>query len=307
MIRVSLRALVFLGCSIATGCGTDGGGGAAQAGSGGASPGSAGAGSANRGGASSGGAGSSAAGAPGFPGASGGLGAAGAVGSSGTSSLAGAGNTPLFSDDFEAATIDPGKWTPRSNGGAMFELDKTQKHGGAQALHLLHSGFSSLLAAEGAPIFPAPNGAFYGRLWLRVAPVEGGGLPQGHVIWFEAGDVTNDTHEVRVGMNIGKFQSNLFWQGEVDIRDPGAKLMPNTWHCIQFEYGPDLLEVSLDGARSSISTTTWVAADQANGSTSTTKTGWSPSYAAFRIGWELGSGEIWYDDVALGHAPIACD
>jgi hypothetical protein len=40
--------------------------------------------------------------------------------------------------------------------------------------------------------------------------------------------------------------------------------------------------------------------------TSDEKTGWSPTYAAFRIGWELGEGEIWFDDVALGHSPIAC-
>ena len=212
----------------------------------------------------------------------------------------------LFSDDFEAASI-ASKWTSRIVGGTSFDLDKTQKHGGQQSLHLKHNGFSTLLAAEGAPVFPAPNNTFYGRLWLRVAPSEGGSLPQGHVVWFEAGDVTNDTHEVRVGMNIGKFQSNLYWQGEVDIRDPDAKLMPNTWHCIQFKYGVDALEVSLDGIKSSISTTTWVAADQANGSTNTAKTAWSPNYAAFRLGWELGSGEIWYDDVALGDAPIACN
>ena len=237
-------------------------------------------------------------------------GGAGAVGSSGAagsaggrSGSAGAANASLFSDGFEGASIDSTKWTPRLNGNGMFSLDATQKHGGSQSLHLKHMGFSSMLAFEGSPIFPAPNNTFYARLWLRVT----GPLPQGHVVWFEAGDVTNDTHEVRVGMNIGKFQSNLYYQGEVDIRDPAAKIMAATWQCVQVKYGPDVLDVSLDGVHSSISTTTWVAADQANGSTTVAKTNWAPTYASFRIGWELGDGEIWFDDVALSHSPIACN
>ncbi|HEX7451099.1 MAG TPA: hypothetical protein VF294_02380, partial [Polyangiaceae bacterium] len=133
-----------------------------------------------------------------------------------------------------------------------------------------------------------------------------GTLPQGHVVWFETGDVTNDTHEVRVGMNLGKFQSNLYYQGEVDLRDPDAKVLTNTWQCVQFKYGNDVLEVTLDNVKSAISTTNWVAADSVNGNT-VAKSNWSPTYAAFRIGWELGTGEIWYDDVALDHVPVACN
>ncbi|HKO48265.1 MAG TPA: hypothetical protein VJV79_11105 [Polyangiaceae bacterium] len=134
-----------------------------------------------------------------------------------------------------------------------------------------------MLTFQDTPFFPAPNNTFYARLWLRVT----GPLPTGHVVWVEAGDVVNDKHEVRVGMNIGKFQSNLYQQSEVDIRDPGAKIMAQTWQCLQLKYGPDLLEVSLDGVRSSISTTNWVAADPANGSTTAAKTNWAPPYASF--------------------------
>jgi hypothetical protein len=226
-------------------------------------------------------------------------GAAGAGGGSGGSG--GASPGALFSDGFEAAAIDKTKWTERINGSAMFTLDATQKHSGAQSLHLKHSGFSSYLAAEGAPIFPAPMNTFYARVWLRVK----GPLPTGHVAWLEAGNVMNDQAEIRVGMNIGKFQSNL-WPGDTDVRDPAAAIKADTWQCLQIKYGTDLLEVSLDGVKSSISTTTWVAANPADGSNNTPKTGWSPMYAAFRIGWELGDGEIWFDDVALAHAPIAC-
>ena len=246
-------------------------------------------GQASGGSATVGGGGSSNAGAPGA--GSGGNGGA----SGGTASVA------LFSDGFEAAAIDKAKWTERINSSSMFTLDTTQKHGGTQSLHLKHSGFSTYLAVEGAPIFPAPNNTFYARVWIRVAA----SLPTGHVAWLEAGNVMNDQAEIRVGMNIGKFQSNL-WPGDTDVRDPAAAIKADTWQCLQLKYGTDVLEVSLDGVKSSISTTTWVAANPADGSNNTPKTGWSPTYAAFRIGWELGEGEIWFDDVALGHAPIAC-
>jgi hypothetical protein len=229
-----------------------------------------------------------------------------AVGGGGSSSgnggsSGGTNSAALFSDGFEAAAIDKAKWTERINSSAMFTLDTTQKHSGTQSLHLKHSGFSTYLAAEGAPIFPAPMNTFYARVWLRVA----GPLPTGHVAWLEAGDVMNDQAEIRIGMNLGKFQSNL-WPGDTDVRDPAAAIKADTWQCLQIKYGTDVLEVSLDGVKSSISTTTWVAANPADGSNNTPKTGWSPTYAAFRIGWELGEGEIWFDDVALDHAPIAC-
>jgi hypothetical protein len=231
----------------------------------------------------------------------GGSAAAGSAGAGTGGGGGGASGTALFSDGFEAAAIDKAKWTERINSSAMFTLDTTQKHSGSQSLHLKHSGFSTYLAAEGAPIFPAPMNTFYARVWLRVA----GPLPTGHVAWLEAGNVMNDQAEIRIGMNLGKFQSNL-WPGDTDVRDPAAAIKADTWQCLQIKYGTDVLEVSLDGVKSSISTTTWVAANPADGSNNTPKTGWSPTYAAFRIGWELGDGEIWFDDVALDHSPIAC-
>lgn len=245
--------------------------------------------------------GTSAAGAGGTSAAGTSAGGASAAGAGGTSPVA----PPLFSEDFEGATIDA-KWTPRinSNPTSVFDLDTNQHHGGKQSLHLKQSGFSSMLAAEGAPIFPAPNNSYYGRVWIRVAS-DMGGLTKAHVIWVETGDVINDMHEVRVGANLGYFQSNLV-PSDTDIRDPQALMTMDTWHCIQFHYGNDLLEVTLDSVRSSISTTNWAATDSVNGNT-TPKSNWSPTYAAFRIGWELGSGEVWYDDVALDQVPVPCN
>lgn len=86
----------------------------------------------------------------------------GAPGTGGNSDAGAGGATSvaLFTDDFEAAAINS-KWIPRINGGGTFALDTTHKHGGNQSLHVTpHSGYSTLLAIEGNPIFPAPNNTF---------------------------------------------------------------------------------------------------------------------------------------------------
>jgi hypothetical protein len=320
MLRQTAPVLALLGLSVLVGCsagsgnsagasrggGESGGAGgqSTSAGAGGVVAGASGNTGAAGGGTAGGSAGSSALGSAGAGGAAG-AGASG--GSAGGSGGAGSATLPLFSDDFEAATIDYAKWTAVINDGttvSSFSLDTSQKHGGKQSLHLNHTGFSTMLAAEGAPIFPAPSNTYYARVWIRVAS-QMGGLPTGHVIWIQSGDVTVDTHEVRIGANLGYFQSNLI-PSDADIRDPMANMTTDAWHCLQMKYGVDTLEVSLDGVMSSISTTNWVATISANGNT-TPMTGWSPTYAAFRIGWELGNGEVWYDDVALDHVPIACN
>ena len=247
---------------------------------------------------------------------------AGSSGTSGASSggatnggaTNGGGSAALFTDGFEAATIGSA-WVPRINGAGSFELSTAQKHGGLQSLHpKRNNGYSTLLAIEGAPIFPAPNNTFYGRVWLRVSGSGSTGkLSTQHLIWMEAGDVTNDTHEVRIGANLGYFQVNLFHNGEVDLRAPDAALTVDAWHCVEFEMGTDDLEIWLDGLHiDALSTKNWVEVGQGNGGVqaSSPMSNWSPTYAAFRLGWELSSGDdngdIFYDDVALGHERLGC-
>jgi hypothetical protein len=232
----------------------------------------------------------------------------------GGSGNAGGSSVALFTDDFEAATLKPA-WVPRINGGGSFELSTAQKHGGAQSLHAKrNNGYSTLLAVEGAPVFPAPQNTFFGRVWLRVSGSQSTGkLSTQHLIWMEAGDVTNDTHEVRIGANLGYLQVNWYRNGEVDLRAPDAGLTLDAWHCLEFKMGNDELEVWLDDARvDALSTTNWVEVGQGNGGVqaSSPMSQWSPTYAAFRLGWELSAGDengdIFYDDVALGHARLGC-
>jgi hypothetical protein len=257
---------------------------------------------------------------------SGGQGGAGSAGTAGTNAMGGNGGggggngnaggsgVALFADDFEAATLKAA-WVPRINGGGSFELSTAQKHSGAQSLHAKrNNGYSTLLAVEGAPVFPAPQNTFFGRVWLRVSGSQSTGkLSTQHLIWMEAGDVTNDTHEVRIGANLGYLQVNWYRNGEVDLRAPDAGLTLDAWHCLEFKMGNDELEVWLDDERvDALSTTNWVEVGQGNGGVqaSSPMSDWSPTYAAFRLGWELSAGDengdIFYDDVALGHARLGC-
>jgi hypothetical protein len=248
----------------------------------------------------------------GAAGASGGTaGASGGTSGDGGTGVGGAGagggpNNALFSDGFEGTSLDTAKWTPRLNGQGMLTIDTSRKHSGNSSLRVqCNNAYSTLIAKEGAPIFPAPNNTYFGRVWFYVpAP-----LPTDHVIWLESGVVANDQHEVRIGMHLGYGQINLWQNGEVDIREPTAPMRPDAWICLEFRMGPDVLEIWMDGARvDGLSTTNWVAANQANGN-QTPRSNWSPMHAAFRLGWELNGNtrEIWYDDVALGHARIGCN
>jgi hypothetical protein len=294
-------ATVTLACSASDPASGEAPGAAGAAGGAAGAAGSGGSNAAGSAGASGGSAGNAGSGGDSGSSGSGGAGSGGSAGSAGTG---GSATAPLFFDDFESGSVDAAKWTERLNGTGTIVVDGAQKHGGASALHVTSSGFSLMLAAEGAPIFPAPDNTFYGRVWLYVP----GALPVGsHVVWIEAGDVDNDQHEVRIGMNLNALQVNLWQNGEVDLRAPSAPLQAATWHCVEFKMGNDELEVWLDSTRvDELSTTDWVASNPENGNTSA-KTGWSPTYEALRIGWELAGAEIFYDDVALDHSRIGCD
>lgn len=204
----------------------------------------------------------------------------------------------LVSDDFESGSLDMAIWTPQLVSGGSYAVESGQAHSGNYALHVAHSGFSTMLMLQGAPLFPAPSERFFARVWFLVE----GQLPSNHVIWVEAGTAQNDIGETRVGMNAGYMDVN-HWPGDEDLRDPTAMLAADSWHCLELmmDGEADVLEVRLDGEpRPNLSTSDWVADDPANGNTNPL-TDWSPPYEALRFGWELGNGDIWFDDVAAGH------
>ncbi|HEY3592981.1 MAG TPA: hypothetical protein VGL13_03880 [Polyangiaceae bacterium] len=226
-----------------------------------------------------------------------------------TSTPTEAGAVPVLADNFESATAngppDPGKWSVDLNGGGTVTIDGTMGHSSSKSLHVNGmGGFHTMAMAKGAPLFPAPGNRFFGRVYLRLAAAQ----PTGHVIWIEAGSVTNDVAETRIGSNIGQLDINRF-PGDTEQRAPAGKIGAGEWHCFEFMFdgGGNDARVWLDSTElTDLHVTNWVAPNQANGNNTSPILNWAPSYDAVRLGWELSGAEVWFDDVAFGYDRLGC-
>jgi hypothetical protein len=88
---------------------------------------------------------------------------------------------------------------------------------------------------------------------------------------------------------------------------PCKDQMANTWYCLEFQMAnnPDELRVWLDGTETALSTSNYTAGTGARGKTNAIAD-FIPPLEAFRIGWELQNGTVYFDDVALANARIGC-
>jgi hypothetical protein len=191
-------------------------------------------------------------------------------------------------------------------GNGIVQIDGTKGYKSSKSLHVNGNNgqFHTMAQVSGAPVFPLPNGVLFARAYLMLP----GALPTGHVIWIEAGTVTNDTAETRFGANSGQLDVN-HWPGDQEQRAPGTTIGDGAWHCVEIMYDSmhQLAEVWLDSNElTDLYVTNWVAPMQQNGNNTTPLTNWSANYAAIRFGWELNGAEIWYDDVAIGYGRLGC-
>jgi polysaccharide lyase-like protein len=275
--------------------------------------------------------GSSGAANPGTPAGTGGSAMVGAAGNGGTASTpnnsagtggaSGSGNTTpeppveqppvvlpggfFLIDDFEGGR-DPA-WTESEVGGGAgnFTIDATQGANGSQSSLRVDSNnaFHTMLQFALPQAVRDANEVF-GRVFLRLAATPSAA----HFIWVEVGNTQNDQHEMRLGHNVGQLQSNHFLNGEQDIRDQSRQLVANTWYCLEFQMAndPDELRVWLDGTETALSTTNYTAGAGAQGNGNAVAD-FIPPLEAFRIGWELQNGTVFFDDVALANARIGCE
>jgi hypothetical protein len=214
-------------------------------------------------------------------------------------------NGLYFQDDFEGGR-DP-QWTESEVGGGAgtFTIDTTVGANGSSSSMRIDSNnaFHTMLQFALPQAVRDANEVF-GRVFLRLAATPSAA----HFIWVEVGNTTNDQHEMRLGHNVGQLQSNHFLNGEQDIRDQGRSLVADTWYCLEFYMGndPDELQVFLDGQDTALSTTNYTAGAGAQGNTNPIAD-FIPPLEAFRIGWELQNGTVFFDDVALGSQRIGCN
>lgn len=110
----------------------------------------------------------------------------------------------------------------------------------------------------------------------------------------------------RIGANIGQLDVN-HWPGDQEQRADAA-IMSDTWHCVELQVDgvASELRVWLDEALPDLTVTDWTTPPGGEGNNTTPLLDWAPTFESVRLGWELGAGEIWYDDVVISTAPIGC-
>ncbi|HWO08651.1 MAG TPA: hypothetical protein VNN80_04205 [Polyangiaceae bacterium] len=213
-------------------------------------------------------------------------------------------NGLYFEDDFEGGR-DP-QWTESQIGnGGTFTLDTTVgANGSSSSIRIDSNNAFHTMLQFALPQAVRDADELFGRVFLRLAATPSAA----HFIWVEVGNTTNDQHEMRLGHNVGQLQSNHFLNGEQDIRDQSRALVADTWYCLEFFMGnnPDELQVFLDDQETALSTTNYTAGPGAQGNGNPVAD-FIPPLEAFRIGWELQNGTVWFDDVALGSQRIGCN
>jgi hypothetical protein len=218
-----------------------------------------------------------------------------------------------FCEDFESGTAGQAppspKWTVVMNGNGTARIDGAQGHGSSKSLRVNNTGYHISAMVSGAPLFPLPSGALWGRYYFRLAAVP----TSGHHIWVEAGSIANDGRETRLGANAinGMLRLDINrWPGDTEQTSPMGTLVAGRWHCMEFMFDSTAHEarVWFDSAElPDLRVTNWVPPlNPMNGNNSSPIPNWSPVYEAIRFGMELAQGEIWYDDIALGYARIGC-
>jgi hypothetical protein len=211
-----------------------------------------------------------------------------------------------FCDTFEAHPAGAAQalapWTPAVNGDGEVVIDDQVAHAGTHSLKVHGSGFSTFLVLNGGG-FPPTTGPLHVRLFMRLAEAMTGGhntflvadtqAAPGAGNSFRFGEmnamlmytVSGDTH--------GALANENYYTDHL----PGAALAPLAWSCVELvlDHQKPEVAVSLDG----VSVTDLHHVDWA-----------LDAYDTLRFGFEKYAGpvsDVWYDDIAVGTAPLGCN
>jgi hypothetical protein len=320
------------------GSATSGGGGALSIGgsSAGATGGSATGGNATGGsatGGDSGLGGASGAGLGGNPATSGGglpSGNAGVPGSTGGAP----GGVIVVSDNFDSTAAngppDPAKWFPPASGSTNGPTVVSAKfHSSPNSAS--STGTTSGQGAALIPIsgLPTADNHFYVRVWVNFAKATN--TVMGHAAFLVAASSRDQSGtELRLGVSIpsgfgtamvdlnlqnpkdgpGEVTrfSNGFTTGDNPLNIDGTTFAADTWTCVEalFDGGHNEFRLWVNSTEVPTMRVTNFAARP----TDPPRVTWAPSFSFLKIGAQNYSGDIgqvWYDDVVVGSAPIGCN
>jgi len=228
----------------------------------------------------------------------------------GTTNTTGGPVSAVVSDDFESVAAgsppDAAVWQLRlpSGGTSSIEVSADEAHSGSQSVKVVGNGGSTLFFTEN--VFPLPSGVVHFRVWMRFTDADWANHNA-----FVASGPGEESQEVRFGGQANAYHANLAADGDGLSPNPYESpecprcLAPvaNEWKCLRgkldFANNAAELYVGEDLAVDS-------AADGWHSGTGTFPT--SPTQIGF--GWALYgamANTVYYDDLAIGYEPIACE
>ena len=254
-----------------------------------------------------------------------------------TASGGGGCGTALFCDDFESyptGTAPGGSWKTQTNMGTV-AVDDSQWHSGSKSVKFTTQSASGTKTAfmklMGAPLFPVPMNAFYGRMMfqLQAGPtssvhwtfVQAGGVvpnqtPAYHAVYRYGGQMPVTQGSTFVGSQLmASYDTPDSYSGTGPSSDcyqqSNAVVAPmGTWSCMEWKFDGmnNALQIWLDGKAIDELSITDHSMGCVNQSASYT---WSaPTFADLELGWESYQQDdartIWIDDVAIGTERINC-
>ncbi|WP_425268832.1 hypothetical protein [Kitasatospora cheerisanensis] len=215
----------------------------------------------------------------------------------------------------QSGSTPTGDWTvsaPDCSGTGTVTVDTAVAHSGGRSLRVNgQAGYCNHVFAATTRNISAVGPVVHVRYWVRHTTA----LPADHIAMVAMEDAANGNKHLRLGGQNGALQ----WNRESDdatlpAQSPAgvAQSVPlplNQWVCVR--YAIDTTKQSMD---------TWLNEQQVPGlhndgvPTADIDQQWlsrttPPRPTTLQLGWEAygnGADTLWYDDVALGSAPIAC-
>ncbi|MFJ5884342.1 cellulose-binding domain-containing protein [Kitasatospora cineracea] len=235
--------------------------------------------------------------------------------SSGSTGCAGAGTVVCSGFEDQSGSSLSGDWTvaaPDCSGAGTVTVDTAVAHSGGRSLRVNgQAGYCNHVFAAATANIAAVGPVVYARYWVRHTTA----LPADHIAMVTMADSADGNKHLRLGGQNGALQWNresddatLPAQSPVGVAQ-SVPLPVNQWVCVRFAV--DTTKQSMD---------TWLNDQLVPGlhddgvPTADIDQQWlsrttAPRPVTLDLGWEAygnGADTLWYDDVALGSAPIAC-
>lgn len=228
-----------------------------------------------------------------------------------TANTTGGSSNAVVSDDFESVAAgsppDAAVWQLRlpAGGTNSIEVSSDEAHSGSQSVKVVGSSGSTLFFTEN--VFPLPSGVVHFRVWMRFTDANWSNHNA-----FVASGPGEESQEVRFGGQNNAYHANLAADSDALSPDPYESPecprcvapVANEWKCLRgkLDFANNVAELYVGDE---------LAVDSAADGWHNNATGTFPaSPTQIGFGWALYgamANTVYYDDLAIGYEPIACE